>query len=245
MGAKCLNCNAEIEGNFCHVCGQKTSTRRFSLKQVVLHDFVQGIFLLDKGFPYTIKELITRPGHSIRDYIQGKRIRHFNYFSLLIILLSANIFLSQYKALSLTEIYGEEVLSGYLKIARDYGKILKIIGIPFWGIIFYLVFGRRAKQNYVEKIIISIYMICGMLLVNLPFEIFSIFNTDVSVLLFVNNAKSILITAYSFYFIYQYFSVYGYKTHILIISSLVTVVGIALIENLITQLVNLIGIAVS
>jgi hypothetical protein len=39
--------------------------------------------------------------------------------------------------------------------------------------------------------------------------------------------------------------VYGYKTHILIISSLVTVVGIALIENLITQLVNLIGIAVS
>jgi hypothetical protein len=242
--AKCLNCNAKIEDNFCSVCGQKTSTHRFSLEQVAFNDFVQGILLLDKGFPYTIKELITRPGHSIREYIQGKRIRHFNYFSLLIVMLSANIFFSQYKAVSLTEIYGDEVLSGYLKLSKNYGKMLKVIGIPLWAVVFYFVFGK-AKQNYIEKVILSIYMICGMLIVNLPFEIFSILNTDIAVLLFVNNAKAILITTYSFYFIYQYFSVYGYKKNILIIRSLITVIGIALIENFITQLVNLLGMTVS
>ncbi|MCH2034314.1 MAG: DUF3667 domain-containing protein [Tenacibaculum sp.] len=214
------------------------------MKQVALKDFIQGIFLLDKGLPYTIKELIIRPGHSIRNYVKGKRVLYFNYFSLLIILLSSNIFLSQYKSVSLIEMYGDEVLSGYLKLSKSYGKILKVIGIPLWAVIIYFVF-RKAKQNYVENVVLSIYMLCGMLIVNLPFEIFSMFNTQISLLLWVNNIKAILITIYSFYFIYQYFSVFGYKKHSLIIRSLSTVIGIVLVENLITQLVNQVGMIIS
>lgn len=36
-----------------------------------------SVFQVDKGFFFTIKELFVRPGHSIREYLLGKRKRHF------------------------------------------------------------------------------------------------------------------------------------------------------------------------
>jgi hypothetical protein len=69
---KCLNCNNTIDKNFCNICGQKTSTHRFSIKHILDAGILNGIFMINKGFFFTIKELFTRPGHSIREYINGK-----------------------------------------------------------------------------------------------------------------------------------------------------------------------------
>lgn len=87
---KCLNCNNQIQNNFCSVCGQKLSTHRYSLQHFFVHDLVHGVFHVDKGFLFTIKELFTRPGHSMREFIEGKRANHFNYFSLVLIILGCN-----------------------------------------------------------------------------------------------------------------------------------------------------------
>ncbi|HTD40768.1 MAG TPA: DUF3667 domain-containing protein [Mucilaginibacter sp.] len=35
---------------------------------------------------YTSKELLTRPGHTIREYLEGKRVRHFQPLSFVIVL---------------------------------------------------------------------------------------------------------------------------------------------------------------
>lgn len=37
---KCLNCNNEIIGKFCHHCGQKTDTHRITAKHFVIHDLL-------------------------------------------------------------------------------------------------------------------------------------------------------------------------------------------------------------
>ena len=75
---QCLNCNNEVKEQFCPICGQKTSTHRFSFSHIFNNGVLNGIFNVNKSLFYTLKELFTRPGHSIREYIQGKRIRHFN-----------------------------------------------------------------------------------------------------------------------------------------------------------------------
>ncbi len=93
MSKKCLNCNSDVVGDFCSTCGQKTSTKRFSLKHFITHDLIHGVFHLDKGLLFTIKELFTRPGHSIREYVQGKRIKHFNYFTAILILIAKGHYL--------------------------------------------------------------------------------------------------------------------------------------------------------
>jgi hypothetical protein len=39
---------------------------------------------MDSGVGYSLKQLATRPGHSIREYLEGKRARHFNAFTMML-----------------------------------------------------------------------------------------------------------------------------------------------------------------
>lgn len=71
----CKNCSNTFEGKFCPECGQKAKTGRITLK-AVFQDIRDHFIHFDKGFLYTIKELTLRPGLTIREYIDGKRVKH-------------------------------------------------------------------------------------------------------------------------------------------------------------------------
>lgn len=71
----CKNCDREFEGKFCPQCGQKAKTKRITTKQV-FGELRQRVFQYEQGFWYTTRELVTRPGHTIREYLEGKRVRH-------------------------------------------------------------------------------------------------------------------------------------------------------------------------
>jgi len=66
----CKNCNLSFEGNYCNECGQAV-IEQFNLRYVwgLLH---QDLFEIDRGLWRTIKDLTTKPGHMIRDYLNGK-----------------------------------------------------------------------------------------------------------------------------------------------------------------------------
>lgn len=92
MVKNCKNCNEVITGNFCVNCGQKASVRRYSLKRFIEHDLVHGIWNVDNGIPFTIKELFLRPGHSVREFINGKRVGYSSFITLLILILGISHF---------------------------------------------------------------------------------------------------------------------------------------------------------
>jgi Protein of unknown function (DUF3667) len=77
MDVTCKNCSNVCDTHFCGECGQKMHVHRFDTKHIFLHEIPHSIFHLDKGFLLTTKELIKRPGHFIRDYIEGKRANHY------------------------------------------------------------------------------------------------------------------------------------------------------------------------
>lgn len=81
----CKNCNQSFKGNFCNNCGQSADTHKLNL-HFIWHDIQHGLFHFDEGIYYSIKELYLRPGHSIREFIQGKRVKHFKPISLVIVL---------------------------------------------------------------------------------------------------------------------------------------------------------------
>ncbi len=68
----CKNCNTHYQGNFCPVCGQSRKIRRLSFLNMV-DDLISIFINLDSGFLRTASELFWRPGHMIRDYIEGHR----------------------------------------------------------------------------------------------------------------------------------------------------------------------------
>lgn len=75
---RCKNCSQHLLLNqkFCHECGQKTDTHRINFHFLV-HEVQHGIFHVHGGILFTIKELFTRPGHTLREYLEGKRKPHF------------------------------------------------------------------------------------------------------------------------------------------------------------------------
>ena len=61
-----------------------------------MHDLVHGIWHLDRGFPYTLKNTLVRPGITARAYIEGKRAGHFNLVTMLVILVGLNLVVSNW-----------------------------------------------------------------------------------------------------------------------------------------------------
>src|SRR5689334_14101059 len=86
---QCLNCQAQVDEQYCPVCGQKATTRRISLPQL-LRDLPHAIFHVDKGVLYNFTQLFRRPGSAILDYLSGKRIAFFHPASYLVLSLILN-----------------------------------------------------------------------------------------------------------------------------------------------------------
>jgi len=83
--AICKNCGDTLSANYCGNCGQSAATHQLDA-HFLWHDLQHGFFHFDKGILFTIKELFTRPGHAIREFIEGKRVKFFKPVSLTILL---------------------------------------------------------------------------------------------------------------------------------------------------------------
>lgn len=68
----CLNCNAELDGKFCHKCGQENREPKSSVWGLITH-FFYDITHFDGKFFSTTGLLITRPGLLPKEYIKGRR----------------------------------------------------------------------------------------------------------------------------------------------------------------------------
>lgn len=71
----CLNCQAEVQGRYCHICGQENVNTYESAWQLAVH-FVQDILHYDGKFLRTIRYLLTKPGLLTREYAIGRRVSY-------------------------------------------------------------------------------------------------------------------------------------------------------------------------
>ncbi|PWU03028.1 MAG: hypothetical protein C5B52_04160 [Bacteroidetes bacterium] len=88
----CKNCNHPVADKFCPNCGQSAHTPRFSGKEL-FHEFMHGFLHLDHGIFFTMKELLLRPGTTIKNYLHGKRKSYFNPFTYILVLSAFTAFL--------------------------------------------------------------------------------------------------------------------------------------------------------
>lgn len=73
----CLNCNAEVHGRFCHVCGQENIEPVETAWHLVSH-FFKDITHFDGKFFSTVKYLIFKPGFVSKEYMIGRRTSYLN-----------------------------------------------------------------------------------------------------------------------------------------------------------------------
>jgi hypothetical protein len=72
-----LNCKAELQGRFCHVCGQENLEPKETVWHLVQH-FFNDITHFDGKFFETVKFLLRKPGFLSTEYMLGRRATYLN-----------------------------------------------------------------------------------------------------------------------------------------------------------------------
>lgn len=78
----CNNCDHQVDDKFCPKCGNLATLERIDSRYVSQQ--IQVLFNVEKGFLYTIKELLMRPGSTIKEFLFEDRNKHVKPFVFLI-----------------------------------------------------------------------------------------------------------------------------------------------------------------
>lgn len=73
----CLNCNAEVLGRYCQVCGQENIEPKETAWNLLTH-FFKDVIHFDGKFFSTLKFLVSRPGFLSKEYMVGRRASYLN-----------------------------------------------------------------------------------------------------------------------------------------------------------------------
>jgi hypothetical protein len=167
----CRNCEKEFEGKYCPACGQKSKTGRITVRQVI-NDLRDQVIHFDRGFLYTIRELATRPGHSMREYLEGKRVKHVKPIRFLVwataIAFLANHYLgfqerlldkldAEQKGGAHSRAMGQKILD----FASAHPSLLMLMTIPTLALVGFLFF-RKQRYNYAEMFTVNSFLMAEM-----------------------------------------------------------------------------------
>jgi len=199
--SNCKNCNHELNGNYCSNCGQPATVKR--LDSNYIKDEIRDILHFEKGFFYTVKELLIRPGRNIREYISGNRKKLVKPITFLIVTsliytLIVNFFHIEEKYLNYEPIEKSVMSTLFRWIQANNGYANIIMGF----IIAYLAkfFFRKYGYNYFELLVL-LFFVSGIEMFILSFfsiiEGFANINIQIEV--------SIIITLYSCWVIGHFF----------------------------------------
>ena len=167
----CQNCDHEFVGRYCGQCGQRSDTHRINW-HYIWHEIPHSVWHLDSGILFTLRELITRPGYTIRDFLAGKRVKHYRPLALLLILGAILVFASHSLNVSFIE-SGQAAIGTHTSadspkglatlqqdlnhFVEDNQTIVSIAMIPLYAFWFWLLFRRRG-YNYPEMLVTQTFI---------------------------------------------------------------------------------------
>lgn len=163
----CKNCNIEVISKFCPNCGQKAQLERIN-GHYIKHE-IQHLFHFEKGIFYTIKELLIRPGRSVREFLTENRNRLVKPIFFIIVTSLIYTFVSNYFHIEKEYVnnLSDRKLSttgSILKWVTDhygYANILMGVIITFFVKLFF----RKYNYNFYEILILLCFVMgIGMLI---------------------------------------------------------------------------------
>lgn len=153
----CKNCHQKYTGNYCNNCGQSTETHKINW-HFLWHDIQHGLLHFDKGILYSLKQLFTRPGDSIREFIEGKRVNHFKPLSLVVVLATLyGVLYHYFKINLLPDVPAENLNYGdFNEWMSTHFSWVTIATIPLFTLGTYICF-RNQGYNFVEYFVLNTF----------------------------------------------------------------------------------------
>tara|TARA_R110000850_G_scaffold45090_1_gene114161 strand:- start:553 stop:1293 length:741 start_codon:yes stop_codon:yes gene_type:complete len=213
----CKNCNHKIDGSYCSQCGQSTTVSRISFGSF-LKELSSSVFQVDKGLLFSIKELFIRPGHSIKEYLSGKRKNHFKpiaytftlstiYF-LISQLLEAPTFLNDAAEGFASESNSSGVASGQIDVLNWFAKnyaYTTLLLLPLYSFASYMAF-NKSGLNYPEHFVLNAYITGQQAIIYTLSALLSLAITNKDLLA---TGTLIVSISYAFFVFWQFFEGYS------------------------------------
>lgn len=158
---KCLNCGNMVEDTYCSKCGQSIHVARISPKHLV-EELEYGLLHINKGILKTVKELLLRPGLTIKNYLSGKRVKYTKPFVFLIIWGAVySLIFHYFHFFPMSDMNNQNsVILEYIPLYKWYSEhysLTVLLLIPFYALSTYLLFYKKG-YNYVEHLVLFSYL---------------------------------------------------------------------------------------
>jgi Protein of unknown function (DUF3667)/Yip1 domain len=162
----CKNCDTELSQNYCPNCGQPAKLKRIDA-HYMQHE-IEHLLHFERGFLYTVKELVLRPGKTVREYLHDNRSRLvkpvvFIIVTSLIYTILASIFHVETSLMGFEEEKKSNITLIFKWLEKYYGYFNIIIGvfIAFWIKVFF----RKYGYNFFEILVMWCFIMgLGMLI---------------------------------------------------------------------------------
>lgn len=152
---QCLNCQTELKGSYCHECGQKGSTHRYSFKSLVTHDLLHSIWHVDKSILRSWWRILIHPGAEGHRNIAGKRVGQFPILTLAIFATILLLLVFNFRAPDehITVRYGTMDFSEWVRHNAKWLWLSLILLFALSAKIFF----HRVRYNLAEHIVLTTY----------------------------------------------------------------------------------------
>jgi hypothetical protein len=159
----CKNCNHQFEERYCGNCGQPADTHKMNV-HFLWHDIQHGLFHFDSGILYTVKQLFTRPGNAIREFIEGKRVRYFKPLSFVVILATVSGLL--YHSFHVTVVSefnvsgtpdAKDTIEKINEWVVNHFSLITLLTLPFYTVGSFLAF-KKQGYNFVEHLVLNAFL---------------------------------------------------------------------------------------
>ncbi|MFO7370964.1 MAG: DUF3667 domain-containing protein [Bacteroidales bacterium] len=160
----CKKCNCEFQSTYCPDCGHPSKVERITGRYIVTE--IASVLNFQKGFFYTIKELLIRPGESIRVFISEDRNRlvkpiMFVLISSLIYTIVIRIFHFEDGIIDGAKDALDNTIFKWVQDNYGYANIIMALFIGLWLKIFF----RKYPFNFFEVLILLCFIMgIGMLI---------------------------------------------------------------------------------
>lgn len=180
MNKTCKACSKPIpdDGTFCPHCGQHVIEGRFTTR-TISNEIWSTFTNVERGFLFSCKELMIRPGHFLRRYLSGATKPYMNVFRLIFMLTAISFLLNNWLGfINMDDVI--EIESNDMERANSVAEAFRknimylyFLMVPFFALGSKIVF-RRHKLNFAEHLIKQAAWLSGSTLAMLPFYFLSL-----------------------------------------------------------------------
>ncbi len=195
---RCACCNNEFEGNYCPVCGQAANVGRITWQS--LWKNVTMLWGMDShSMPYSLWQLLWRPGYFISEYLSGKRQVSYPPVKMLFVLAVFYAVVRQFLGFDLPQ--SDNIMGDTFRVTVNWLRqnpgwammgMTMFFSIPTW--FFFRFAPRHPQHTFPEGLFIQLFMATLML-----------------ICLLIEKFIPILILLIPFYYYITYRQLFGYR----------------------------------